>query len=179
MEVSPLEFRWLGRKHIAVWATLLCVILTSCGYHPMNTVLETRCEWPNDVIVFQKNTSPSHRRKFSQIMKKHLLDPNQPRNALKLQIRLIRDELNPSQFTADSAHLSARHHQKIQLDVIEGTQILWTKTLVNGLSTVRNAPTASISYGQIERTRENGYIEAAKRIEKELQTHCFLWSKKD
>ena len=110
-------------------------------------------------------------------MKKHLLEPNQPSGALKLQIRVIRDELNPSQFTADSAHLSARHDQKIQLDVIEGTQLLWTKTFVNGLSSVRNASTASISYGQIERTQENSYIELANRIEKELQTHCFLWSR--
>ena len=173
------KFHWAVGKSMTGCALRLCVIFAACGYQPMNTVLETKCEWPSNLIVIQENAASSHRRKFSQVMKKHLLSPNHRIGSIRLQIRLIRDEFTPSQFTADSTHLSALHHQEIQLDIIEGTQILWTKTLVNGLTTVRNAPMASIGYGQIERTQENSYIEAAKRIEKELQTHCVLWSKKN
>ena len=99
-------------------------------------------------------------------MKKHLLSSNHRSSSIRLQIRLIRDELNPSQFAADSTHLSARHHQEIQLDIIEGTQILWTKTLVNGLVTVRNAPMASIGYGQIERTQENSTLRQPNGLRK-------------
>ena len=176
---TPFKFHWVVGKSMTGSTLRLCVILAACGYQPMNAVLETKCEWPGNLIVIQEHAASSHRRKFSQMMKKYLLSPNHRSSSIRLQIRLIRDQLTPSQFAADSTHLSARHHQEIQLDIIEGTQILWTKTLVNGLTTVRNAPMASIGYGQIERTQENSYIEAAKQIEKELQTHCVLWSKKN
>ena len=176
---SLFAFHWVAGKSMTGCAVCLCVIFAACGYQPMNTVIETKCEWPSTLIVIQENAASSHRRKFSQMMKKHLLSPNHRSGSIRLQIRLMRDELTPSQFAADSTHLSARHHQEKQLDIIDGMNILWTKTLVNGLTTVRNAPRESIGYGQIEGTQENSYIEAAKRIEKELQTHCVLWSKKN